>query len=126
MNKTEIAANVDRLGFLAAQMAPYKDEYKALCDKMKAECGDGEYEGNVFRAAIFTTDRETLDMEAVRAKLSPQFIRANTNVTPVTTCKVSARKGVAAPAPMAPATAEDMVLATVGSLKKDTKVAKAA
>ena len=32
-------------------------------------------------------------MKAVRDNLSPQFIAAHTNVTPVRTCKVSARTG---------------------------------
>jgi hypothetical protein len=43
--------------------------------------------------SISETVRETLDMEAVREKLSPQFIRAHTRETPVRTLKVVARNG---------------------------------
>ena len=70
--------------------------FKTKEDELKAALGDldvGAYEGELFRLSISETDRETLDMKAVRAHLSRQFIAAHTNVTPVRTLKVSARTG---------------------------------
>lgn len=42
-----------------------------------------------------TSEPSTLDMDAVRAKLSPQFIAAHTTVNTVTCVRVVARKGLA-------------------------------
>jgi hypothetical protein len=49
-------------------------------------------EGELFRVTVTNAVRETLDMEAVREKLSPQFIRAHTKETFYTTVRVTARK----------------------------------
>jgi hypothetical protein len=58
------------------------------------EQGPGAYEGELFRATVSESERATLDMAAVRAKLSRQFIQANTTVTPVVTVRVAARSNV--------------------------------
>jgi hypothetical protein len=55
----------------------------------------GAFEGETFRVSVSLSQRETLDMEAVRKHLSPQFIRAHTQLTDVTTVRVSARTGKA-------------------------------
>ena len=84
---------IDELGRLQARIADLRSQETALKDIVKS-LGTGSYEGELFRATVSFTERETLDMTAVREKLSPQFIRAHTNVTPVVTLKVTARKGV--------------------------------
>ena len=84
--------NIDRLGALLAQIAELTAEADAIKKQLR-EIGDGAYEGDLFRATVSTSERETLDMAAVREKLSPQFIRAHTNVTPVVTVKCVARNG---------------------------------
>ena len=84
------AAIVDQIGLIKAQIAPQLEQLKELEAKLKAN-GPGVYTGTHFDATISTHDRDSLDMAAVRDKLSPQFIRAHTKTTKVTTLKVVAR-----------------------------------
>ena len=85
-----VAKLVDDLGVLQAQIAELEGKAKVIKDTLKAE-GAGAYEGDLFRATVSVSDRETLDMKAVREKLSPQFISAHTKVTSVACVKVSAK-----------------------------------
>ena len=90
MTKAELAKQVDRLGALQAQIADLEKIETAIKNELKA-IGDGAFEGDLFRATVATSNRETLDMKAVREKLTPQFIAAHTKVTEVTVIKVVAR-----------------------------------
>jgi len=81
---------IDALGAIKAQIAALEEREKELRDEVAA-MGAGSHEGELFKVTVIMTERETLDMKAVRAKLSPQFITAHTRVTPVTTVKVAAR-----------------------------------
>jgi hypothetical protein len=83
---------VDRLGRLQAQITDLEQEEKALKAHL-VQRGDGAYEGTLFRATVTSSTRDRLDMCAVRAKLSPQFISAHTATTPYTVVKVVARNG---------------------------------
>ena len=83
-------AIVDQLGMVKAQIAELTRTETKLKERLVA-IGIGAHDGNIFRATVSASDRETLDMDAVRAKLSPQFISAHTRVTPVITVKVVAR-----------------------------------
>ena len=87
-----LTSAIDRLGVVKAQLAALKREE----DELKAvliEQGPGAYEGDLYRVTVSASERETLDMEAVRAHLSRQFIAAHTNVTPVVTVRCTARTG---------------------------------
>ena len=88
-----LTSAIDRLGNVKAQIAALKKEEDAL-KAVLIENGPGAYEGDTWRATVSVSDRETLDMEAVREKLTPQFIRAHTNVTEVTSVRVVARTNV--------------------------------
>lgn len=90
MPKNNLSNTIDRLGYLKAQIAELKLEENALREIM-IEQGPGAYEGDMFRVTVSESERATLDMAAVRAKLSPQFIKANTNVSEVTIVRVVAR-----------------------------------
>jgi hypothetical protein len=83
---------VDQLGFIKAEIAHLQDQEKAIKEQIIAQ-GFGSYSGQMFDVTVSPSTRDTLDMEAVRAKLSPQFIRAHTNTTSFTTVRVTARKG---------------------------------
>ena len=74
---------VDQIGALKSQIAPLEKQLKKLEAELKAR-GPGRYEGSLYDSTVSTYIRESLDMDAVRAKLSPQFIRAHTNETEVT------------------------------------------
>lgn len=87
MNKREL---VDTLGAIKAEIANLTAQEKVLKDKLIA-LGESAIDGELFRATISTSERATLDMEAVRAKLSPQFITAHTNVSTVTAIRVVSR-----------------------------------
>ena len=88
-----LTSAIDRLGNVKAQIASLKREEEEL-KAVLIEQGPGAYEGDTWRATVSEAERETLDMEAVRAKLSAQFVRAHTIVTPVTTVRVVARTNV--------------------------------
>ncbi len=85
---------MDRLGELLARIANLTADADDLKAKL-AKRGDGAYEGELFRATVKSGKRKKLNMEAVYAKLSPQFIAANTTSTPCTTVKVVARNNEA-------------------------------
>ena len=89
---TNLQATIDALGELKARIADLQLQEKSLREEI-VSFGVGAYDGTLFRCTVSVTERETLDMAAVREKLSPQFIRAHTNVTEVTTLRVTARKG---------------------------------
>lgn len=83
---------IDDLGGLRAEMAELLKKEKEI-KKQLNELGVGTFEGDLYRVAIFDSVRKVLNMKAVRAKLSPQFIRANTKEVPVRNFKPSARNG---------------------------------
>jgi hypothetical protein len=85
-----LTSTIDALGAIKAQIADLKAQEEAL-RAVLVEQGPGAYEGDLFRATVSESERATLDMAAVRAKLSRQFIQANTIVTPVVTVRVAAR-----------------------------------
>lgn len=82
---------VDQLGHLMADIARLEKQAAALKAELK-KSGPGTYEGDLFQANISVSERETLDMDAVRSKLTPQFIRAHTRTTEVVAIRVAARK----------------------------------
>lgn len=92
-NKLTLEQRIDMMGQMKAQMATLEKEYDKLKALVVEDVGVGAFEGETFRVSISVSSRETLDMEAVRKHLSPQFIRAHTRVTESTTVRVTARKG---------------------------------
>ena len=84
---------IDIMGELKAQIAALESQYNKHKNTIVEELGAGAYEGEIFRVSVSVSTRETLDMEAVRNHLSPQFIRAHTKVSETTTVRVTARKG---------------------------------
>lgn len=91
---TNLQATIDALGELKARIADLEKQEKALKEAL-AELTPGAYEGETFRLSVSESERETLDMKAVREHLSRQFIQAHSVVTPVRTLRVSARTGKA-------------------------------
>lgn len=89
----ELSAAIDALGELKAQMAALENAETAIKKRLTKTIGTGAAEGAMFRVTVTVSQRETLDMEAVRNHLSPQFIRAHTTTKDVTTLRVTARKG---------------------------------
>jgi hypothetical protein len=83
---------VDLLGELKAQIASLEAKEDQLKKLLVEDIGVGAHEGSLFRVSVSVSTRETLDMEAVRNHLSPQFIRAHTTVKEVTTVRCGARK----------------------------------
>ena len=78
------------------QIVALDKEIKALSDKQKElkeilkKSGAGVYSGSNHVATVSQVERETLDMAAVRKKLSAQFIRAHTKVSSYFTIKLKA------------------------------------
>ena len=84
---------IDQIGDYDAQIADLQKKKKILRDQIAAK-GPGSYEGDQYRATVSYMERETLDMEAVRAKLTPRWIKAHTKVTEVITVRITARNGL--------------------------------
>ena len=78
---------VNEIATLKAQIAELSKDLKAKESVLK-EIGSGEYKGSEHYIVISEATRKTLDMKAVRAKLSRQFIQANTNETDYLTVKI--------------------------------------
>jgi len=89
---TNLSKIIDDLGTLKARIADLETQEKALKQAL-ADLTPGAYEGDLFRLSVSESERETLDMKAVREHLSRQFIAAHTNVTQVRTLRVAARSG---------------------------------
>lgn len=82
---------VDEIGRLKAQLAEPLARLKAAEDALKA-LGAGRYLGMHYEGNVFIQSRDKLDMDAVRAKLSKQFLFAHTTTTDVKVLKVTARQ----------------------------------
>jgi hypothetical protein len=93
---TEAAAKLaDQIGLLKAEIAPALAKLSVLEKQLKA-FGVGKFAGEYYEANVFTQERDTLDLAAVREKLSAQFIRAHTTTKEVTVLKLTARQMVVA------------------------------
>jgi DNA-binding LytR/AlgR family response regulator len=80
---------VDRIAELSAAITALNAEKQELIDLLKAE-GEGKYYGTKHYVVVSRSERPTLDMRAVKKKLSRQFkklsrqfIVAHTRVTEV-------------------------------------------
>lgn len=89
---SNLTFTIDRIGFLSAQIASIEAELKALKAVM-VEVGPGSYEGDKFKVTVTKpSERDQLDMAAVKAFLSPQFKAAHTTKVQVApSVRVSAR-----------------------------------
>jgi tRNA(Phe) wybutosine-synthesizing methylase Tyw3 len=91
-----LAAAVDRLALIKAQMAELAAEEKALKESLAAS-GLDVIEGTAHRAAVsHCGGRVSIDWETIAAKFNPsrQLIAAHTSTgAPYTVIRVSARKG---------------------------------
>ena len=90
LSAQQVTSLVDKIGDLAAQIAKLESQYKAYIAVLK-EMGVDRYYGELFEVNVFDQQQNRLDMEAVRAKLSPQFIAAHTTSKTVRVAKVTAR-----------------------------------
>jgi hypothetical protein len=95
-NPAILAAAVDRLALIKAQMAQLSAEEKALKESLSAS-GLDAIDGTAHRAAVsHCAGRVSIDWETIAAKFSPsrQLIAAHTSTgAPYTVVRVSARKG---------------------------------
>lgn len=92
LKTTQLRSAVDQLGELKAKIADLTAQEARLKTFLKlAYPNGGALEGSFYRAAVSTSERAMLDQDAVRAKLSPQFIAAHTTYSEVTSVKISAR-----------------------------------
>lgn len=87
---SNITKMVDEFGLIKAQIAELEKQLKPLKEQFAA-LGQGAYEGELYDVTVSEYDQDTLDMEAVRAKLSIQFMRVHTKTTHVTKVQAKAR-----------------------------------
>ena len=91
---SNVAAVIDDFGLISAQIAELEAKKKLIREQLVVALGLGAHEGTFYRVTISKSTRETLDMNAVREKLSRQFIQANTKETEVLTVKAGARNAI--------------------------------
>lgn len=84
----------DQLGNLEAQIAGLKKQADAIKKELISR-GAGAYEGALFRSVVTIGESSRLNMDAVREKLSPQFISANTVLVPFEKVCTKARNNIA-------------------------------
>lgn len=86
---------VDQLGTVQAEIAELKARETELKDELKAE-GVGTYEGDLFDATVYDSERKTTAWKRIAEKLgaTKQMITGNTTVSITTSVKVTARKVV--------------------------------
>ena len=70
LSERALAANVDKLGAINAQLAALNAKAREIKDKLIAS-GFGEIEGKQYRAVISVKESVRLDSKLVKAKLSP-------------------------------------------------------
>ena len=102
MTKSNLSALVDAYGALMAQKANIEGEKKRM-EKALADVPAGAYEGELFRLSISDTVLESDDdelktkirnvVEAYRATLSDQYVRAHTVKKPSRRHAAKARNG---------------------------------
>ena len=90
---TNLSPIIDDYATVCAQIAELERQ-KAKLKKELLFLEEGSHEGDKFILTVSLSERSTLDMEAVREKLSPQFIRAHTTTTPVVTFRTKVRAQV--------------------------------
>lgn len=78
---------IDKLAILRSRIADLEAEEKLMREEVLT-LGAGRHLGMLYAVEITMPERNTLDMKAVRAKLSPQFIAAHTTTKVVPTVKV--------------------------------------
>ena len=81
---------IDELGIVQAQMSDL-DRRAAVIKKILIATGEGSYDGSLFRATVSSSERKSLDMDAVREKLSAQFLTAHTEIKEVFSVRVVSR-----------------------------------
>jgi hypothetical protein len=80
---------IDTLALIRKQIATLEKRESIVKAKIVSRFGEGYFEGDEFSATIIVADRDNLDMNAVRAKLTPQFIKAHTTTQEVTTVRTA-------------------------------------
>jgi len=97
MNANDIAlTQVDRLGFLLAQIAELTKEADAIKDAIKDAAtagGDKVVEGNLFKATVVEANRKVVDWKAIQkvCNIPEDIIIENTSITAVFSVKTTSR-----------------------------------
>ena len=82
---------VNELADTKAQIAKLKEHEDFIKNKL-IEFGEGTYHGDQHDVTVTEIERKTLNMKAVKQKLSRQFISANTKTTKFICVKIFGRK----------------------------------
>jgi hypothetical protein len=97
MNAIDIeVTQIDRLGLLLAQIADLTKEAEAIKDQIKDAAtagGPSAYEGNLYRATVVSSNRQTVDYKALAADLgvTEEQLAAFTKTTAVFAVKTVSR-----------------------------------
>jgi hypothetical protein len=97
MNANDISlTQVDRLGFLLAQIAELTKEADAIKDAIKDAAtagGDKVVEGNLFKATVVEANRKVVDWKAIQkvCNIPEDIIIENTSITAVFSVKTTSR-----------------------------------
>lgn len=95
LQEKDLHGMADELGKIRAQMANLKERESEIRDAFM-EVGIKSLEDSRFRATVVESMRTTINWKKVAEKLNPshQLVTAHTKQTPVTSIRVSARRGI--------------------------------
>lgn len=98
---SKVQSQVDRLGYLKAQIADLEKEAKALQSEVLESlvaAGESSADGALFRAVLVRSEGKSVDWKAIAQKLEPsrQLVQAYTKATFKQFVKINARKKDAA------------------------------
>jgi hypothetical protein len=82
---------VDQVSEVDRRISKLKEKREELRDCLIG-MGPGVYPGEWFDAIVATTTRNTLNMKAVREKLSRQFVKSHTSITTYPTVVIRKNK----------------------------------
>ena len=87
---TTISFDVDRLGFLLAQISDLTKEANAIKARIKAAPGNA-FDGNLFRAVAIEQERTTYDIDVLKSAASQAILDLARRESFVVSVKVTAR-----------------------------------
>jgi hypothetical protein len=87
-NGSNIRPLIDEYGLLKMQAKILEDKIEQLKGQL-VELGEGAHDGDKYRLTVTLGERKQVDMDAVRAKVTPQWLAKHTDVTPTRTLRTS-------------------------------------
>lgn len=91
MSTSTFVADVDRLGFLLAQIADLTKQANEIKSELKNATTRKSFDGNLFRAVVIEQERVSYDTDILKAAATPEILELARRESFVVSVKVTAR-----------------------------------